>query len=350
MARESTASFSQRHTPKRQDGPTGRDARGLADIQSLHPTVPINLTRVGITGVKKLVEVSRPGARRPIILISDFDLFVDLPARMKGANLSRNMEAMNEVLEEAVRRPIYEIEDLCGEVARRLLERHDYASRAEVRLRAELMVERKTPVTKIGCQEMVDIFSEARHTRGGEERKLVGAEVLGMTACPCAQEMMRDQAADALREFKLKPEQIERFLEKVPTASHNQRSRGIIAVETTDKPRRGGAPQETRVPLETLIRIIEDSMSSEIFELLKRPDEAHVVHRAHTRPQFVEDCVRAMAQRVVEELDNLPGTALVTIKQVNEESIHRHDAFAERTATLGELRRELAETPGDPRK
>jgi GTP cyclohydrolase-4 len=83
-------------------------------------------------------------------------------------------------------------------------------------------------------------------------------------------------------------------------------------------------------------------MSSKVYGLLKRPDEAVVVARAHSNPKFVEDCVRTMAQKVVQTFVDLPDDAAVTLKQINEESIHQHNAFAERVATIGELREELA--------
>ncbi|MCU4140274.1 MAG: GTP cyclohydrolase FolE2 [Methanophagales archaeon] len=137
----------------------------LPDVQASSPEIPLNLTRVGVRNVKKLVELARKGGKRPIVLVSTFDIFVDLPSSMKGANLSRNFEAMYEVLESAVNTPFYEIEELCVEVAKRLLQRHKYASVAEVRMRSEFIAKRKTPVTAMECQEPVVIFAEAKAFR-----------------------------------------------------------------------------------------------------------------------------------------------------------------------------------------
>jgi len=305
------------------------------DVQANRPKIPINLTRVGVTGVKKLVEIKRKD-KRPIVLISTFEIFVDLPSDRKGANLSRNFEAMDEVLEKAINLPVYEIEELCNDVAKSLLRRHEYATRSEVRMKSEYVVKREAPSTKMKCQEVVDIFAEATATRLEEGdidvKKLIGAEVVGMTACPCAQEIMRDNAKTALRELGVDLETVMNFLNKVPMATHNQRGRGIISLEVSG---------DVDVSLETIIRIIESSMSSSIVELLKRADEALVVERAHQNPKFVEDCVRTMAQNIVSEFTHVPDSALVTIKQINEESIHRHNAFAERVALLGDLRDEI---------
>ncbi|AGB48567.1 TIGR00294 family protein [Methanomethylovorans hollandica DSM 15978] len=308
----------------------------LPDIQANKPKIPMNLTRVGVTNVKKLVAVKRKD-KRPVMLISTFDIFVDLPSDRKGANLSRNFEAVDEVLEKAVNMPVYEIEQLCSDVALNLLVRHEYATRAEVHLKSEYVIKRESPATKMECQEVVEIFAEAKAGReeGGNINvtKLIGAEVVGMTACPCAQEIMTDNARKQLEEIGVENRKIAEFLHRVPMATHNQRGRGIISIEVAS---------DDFIFLEKVISIIERSMSSSVFELLKRSDEAMVVQTAHKNPKFVEDCVRTMAHNVVKEFKDLPDDAIVTIKQINEESIHRHNAFAERVATMGELRKEIS--------
>ncbi len=309
----------------------------LPDVQANKPKIPINLTRVGVTDVKKLIEIKRKD-KRPIVLISTFNIFVDLPSDRKGANLSRNFEAIDEVLEKAVNLPVYEIEQLCSDVARSLLDRHEYATRAEVIMKSEYVLKRESPATKMECQEVVDIFAESTAIRGTGDlitvNKLIGAEVMGMTACPCAQEIMRENAQNELLALGIDEKIVATFLHKVPMATHNQRGRGIISIKV------GG---NIDVSLEMIIEIIESSMSTSIFELLKRSDEAVVVERAHKNPKFVEDCVRTMAKNVVQKFDHLPDDAMITIKQINEESIHRHNAFAERVAPIGDLRTEIVQ-------
>ena len=71
-------------------------------------------------------------------------------------------------------------------------------------------------------------------------------------------------------------------------------------------------------------------MSSEIYELMKRPDELAVVAKAHAQPRFVEDCVREMVRQVVEGYPDLPAEAFVMARQENLETIHRHNVVAER--------------------
>ncbi|NYT05549.1 MAG: GTP cyclohydrolase I FolE2 [Methanomicrobiales archaeon] len=310
----------------------------LPDTQSTLPDIRINLTRVGVKNVKKLVEVGRPG-KRPVIFISNFNVFVDLPSSLKGANLSRNFEVIDEVLQQAIEGEVKGIEEVCNAVARKLLDHHEYADRTEVDMKSLFMVKRETPVSQTECHEVVKVVASAIAQRTHSRplvRKSIGAEVTGMTACPCAQNIMKERATYVLQDLKVDPATIDKFLDEVPMATHNQRGKGFLSIETDD---------DQHVELEAIIRILKESMSAQIFELLKRGDESHVVYNAHKNARFVEDCVREMAKRVVKQFPDLPGDSLIMIKQTNEESIHQHDAYAERKATIAELRAELAEMP-----
>jgi len=303
-------------------------------VQSTCPDVRINLTRVGVKNVKKLVQVARAD-KRPVIFISNFDVYVDLPGSLKGANLSRNFEVIDEVLQQAIDGKVNEIENLCSVVARKLLDHHEYADRTEVLMRSEFMVKRETPVSHTVCHEVVKVHARAIARRTFREpivRKSIGAEVTGMTACPCAQNIMKDRANHVLSDLGMVQDKIDAFFAEVPMATHNQRGRGFLCIETDD---------DQHVDLEIIINILKDSMSAGIYELLKRGDEGSVVLAAHKNPRFVEDCVREMAKKVLAEFDYLAGDSVVTIKQTNEESIHQHDAYAERRATLAELFDEL---------
>jgi GTP cyclohydrolase-4 len=270
-----------------------------------------------------------------VIFISNFDVFVDLPGSLKGANLSRNFEVIDEVLQQAIDGDVKEIEELCSVVARKLLDRHEYADRTEVLMKSQFMVKRETPVSHTSCHEVVQVHARAvarRTFRDPIVRKSIGAEVTGMTACPCAQDIMKERAIHVLQNLGIPDGKIGEFLKEVPMATHNQRGRGLLVIEIDD---------DQHVKLEKIIRILKESMSASIFELLKRGDESYVVLNAHKNPRFVEDCVREIAKKVLAEFKDLPGDSLVTITQTNEESIHQHDAYAERQATMAELYVEL---------
>ena len=308
----------------------------LPDVQSSLPEVRINLTRVGVKNVQKLVEVARPG-KRPVIFISNFDVFVDLPGSLKGANLSRNFEVIDDVLQQAIDGEVKVIEELCSAVARKLLDRHEYAERTEVRMQSQFMVRRETPISETSCHEVVNVHASAIAQRNDGSpiiRKSIGAEVTGMTACPCAQNIMKDHALHVLENLGVAEDKIDAFFEEVPMATHNQRGRGFLCIEIDD---------DQHISLEKIIKILKDSMSARIYELLKRGDESYVVMEAHKNPRFVEDCVREMARKVIAQFRDLPGDSVVTIKQTNEESIHQHNAYAERKATIAELVGEMDE-------
>ena len=87
-----------------------------------------------------------------------------------------------------------------------------------------------------------------------------------------------------------------------------------------------------------IIDLIERSFSSPTFEILKRDDEAAVVINAHNNPKFVEDVVRDVLKRIVDKYQELPDDVHLTVRSESEESIHKHNAFAERRTSLGDLR------------
>ena len=306
----------------------------LPDTQDDAPSVPIKLTRVGVTGVKKLLQLERKN-KRPIILLPSFDAFVDLPSNQKGVHMSRNPEAIIEVLETVAKDSTVDVESLCAKIVDKMMTKHEYARRVEISMTTDFMFMKESPVTKNKTQEMAQLKAKAiglRDDNGNVTiRKSIGAELIGMTVCPCAQESVRESDKTKLLEF-LDEETTQKVLDTVTFASHNQRGVGTLLIEV---------PEDKTVKAEDLIDIIETSMSSPVCELLKRPDENATVMNAHRKPVFVEDCVRNMMEKIVEKYSDFPDDTLITARQENQESIHRHNAFAEKVTTLGELKEEL---------
>lgn len=302
----------------------------LPDVQADAPDVTVGLNRVGVTGVEKLVKIAR-AEKRPIVLMAEFEVFVDLPRWRKGADMSRNMEVIDETLEDAVSEPAYRIEDVCGDAANRLLEKHEYTTRAEVKMEAEFVTKDQTPASDRPTQSTVDIIASATAT-DDETSEKIGARVTGMTVCPCSQGMSEERARGALTELGVEDETIEAFLDEVPQPGHSQRGYATLMVKSE------GAPE---VDLNDIIDVARDSMSARIYNLAKRPDEDHMTYQGHADAKFVEDCVRAMAEGVVDRFTDLPDEAVVTMKQSNDESIHQHNAHAERVDTVESLREEL---------
>ena len=303
----------------------------LPDVQASSPEVSVGLNRVGVTGVEKLVKLHRPDDR-PIVLMADFEVFVDLPGWRKGADMSRNMEVIDEMLEEAVSEPALRVEDVCGDVAERLIEKHDYTTEAEVRMEAEYVIRERTPATDRPTQATADIIASATATDDGETREEIGCHVVGMTVCPCSQGMSESRARDVLEGLDVDRGTIDQFLEEVSQPGHSQRGHATLTVETDGDP---------RVDLRDLIEIARDSMSARIYNLAKRPGEDHMTFDSHSDAKFVEDCVRAMAEGLVDTYPDLNDDTIVRMEQSNDESIHQHNAHAERVAEFGRLRAEV---------
>jgi MptA/FolE2 family GTP cyclohydrolase len=242
--------------------------------------------------------------------------------------MSRFPELFEEAIEEVVIGEALLVENLAEHIAAHIVQRQQ-ALRAEVQIVARYPLERQTPVTGMATQEMVSLIGLAAASEE-RARRLVGVEATGINACPCAQGLMRERAAERLGEAGFAELDVERILELVPLATHNQRGRGTLFVGT-----------EAPVNAEQLVRIVEGSMSSPVYELLKRPDELFVVEHAHLQPRFVEDSVRIALRDTLAAYPELDDADFLLSRQVNLETIHTHDVVAERYGTAGELRGEL---------
>ena len=302
------------------------------DVQASVPATQVSLSRVGVTAVEKVIRVKADGAEN--LYHANFECFVDLEPRQAGVHMSRFEEIVGEAIDEVVLGEAFRAEVLAAHIAQRVRERQQ-GRRAEVSVTARYPETVSTPATGHSTQEIYGLFGTAVASERGT-RTLTGVQAQGMTACPCAQEMVAELGRERLAAAGFDPEQVERAIEAVPLATHNQRGIGTLYVGCPE----GGAKSWIDAP--ELLRIVEGSMSSEIYELMKRPDELAVVAKAHAQPRFVEDCVREMIRAVVEGYPGLPAEAFVMARQENLETIHRHNVVAERYGTLGDLRHELS--------
>jgi GTP cyclohydrolase-4 len=302
------------------------------DVQNRAPAIHVSLSRVGVTGVEKVIRIGEPGADQAYH--AKLECFVDLGPRQKGAHMSRFEEVVNEAIGEAIFGATrIRAELLAQQIAETVRERQD-ALRAEVTIAARYPEHKPAPVSGINTQEIYTLYGRALASARGT-RRLVGVAAQGMTACPCAQQLVGAAARTRLLDDGFSESEVERIFEAVPVATHNQRGLGTLYIGATES----GALE---IDAGTLLAIVENSMSSEIYELMKRVDEVAVVEKAHRRPRFVEDCVREMVHGVVATLPDLPDDAFVSARQENLETIHQHNVLAERHGTLGELRSERA--------
>ncbi|TML09900.1 MAG: GTP cyclohydrolase I FolE2 [Actinobacteria bacterium] len=297
----------------------------LQDLQASLPDVRIGLSRAGVSGVRKAIRI-RYGENEKLIA-ADIDCTVDLDPAQKGVHMSRFPELFEEAIEEVVIEEALLVEQLAARIAAQIVERQR-ALRAEVKIVAQYPLERRTPVTGLRTQELVSLIGLAAASEQST-RRVVGVEATGINACPCAQGLVRESSRERLEAAGFEGEEIDRILELVPLATHNQRGRGTLYVGTDEA-----------VNAEHLVQVVESSMSAPVYGLLKRPDELHVVEQAHAHARFVEDSVR-LALRCTLETYALDDADFLFSRQVNFETIHDHDVIAERYGTVGELRAEL---------
>jgi GTP cyclohydrolase I/GTP cyclohydrolase-4 len=305
-------------------GRMANDVKVADDLQASPPEIALALSRAGVSGVQKAVRIRRGDAAT--VMAAVIDCTVDLAADQKGVHMSRFPELV-------VEREALLVEVLAEHIASRVVERQG-ALRAEVWIRAQWPIHRRTPVTGLATQEMVTLCGIAAASASGT-RRAVGVEATGINACPCAQGLVRNRASERLLDAGFDPDDIEKILDLVPIATHNQRGRQTLFVGT-----------EQDLDAEVLVDIAERSMSAPIYDLLKRPDELFVVEHAHLQPRFVEDSVRHALRDALDTLPRLDDGDFLLSKQVNFETIHVHDVVAERFGTVGELRGELAS--GEP--
>jgi GTP cyclohydrolase I/GTP cyclohydrolase-4 len=302
------------------------------DVQGQAPALSLSLSRVGVTNVEKVIRIRANGAES--LFSAHLDCFVDLGPHQKGAHMSRFEEVVNDAIGEVVLgESAFRAETLAAHIAEKVRDRQD-ALRAEVHIEARYPEYKPAPVSGIETQEIYSLLGVAVASEAGT-RRLIGVRAQGMTACPCAQTAVQARSHERLLDDGFSEDEIARIFEAVPVATHNQRGLGTLHI---------GCPEtcDNDIDAQWLVQIVEESMSSEIYELMKRSDEGAVVEKAHRRPRFVEDCVREMVRGVVDQLDFLSDEHFVSARQENLETIHQHNVQAERFGLVRELRHEIA--------
>jgi len=299
----------------------------MGDVQAGTPSTQVSLTRVGVRGVEKVIRID--GGR---LYFAELECFVDLNPQQAGVHMSRFEEIVNEAIDNVVLGETLRAEELAAHIAEQIRSRQN-GLRAEVSIAARYPETVPTPASGLETQEIYTLLGTAVASERGT-RTLTGVEAQGMTACPCAQGLLAGRARERLLADGFSEDEIERVFDAVPVATHNQRGIGSLHI---------GRCEDTELEIDArdLLHIVEDSMSSEIYELMKRSDEAAVVEKAHLNPRFVEDVVREMVRRVIEAYPALNDDCFILARQENLETIHRHSVVAERSGLFGEVNAEL---------
>ncbi len=290
----------------------------LVDVQAGKPDHTIPVSKVGVRGIKYPVHVKRND--REIDLLTEIDIFVDLPANRKGADFSRKIEAINEII--LSRKVVPSIEDLSSEIAARTLEKLQYSTRCDVKISADYLVQKKNE-RDMPIIINYKILGESNSRNRKELDKYVGVVVQGINACPCAMETTR---ALISKDFPGNEE----ILSKIPSITHNQRNKVTLKIQV---------PDGKSVEADDLIDLAEDVLGGSLYSLLKRIDEGELVYNAHKNPKFVEDIVREIASKAARKYSDFPDSVSIFVESKSEESIHPHDAIASIETTLGEIRK-----------
>src|SRR5580693_3336677 len=251
---------------------------GLVDTQNQPDHREVAIDRVGVTNLRFPIQV-RDKAHSSQNTVATVSLTVDLPHHYKGTHMSRFIEVLNEY------GPVFHIEKI-QKLARGLLERLN-AQQAHVEFEFPFFLEKKAPVTgSVGLMDYTVRFSAG--LQKGELDFVLTVVVPVTTLCPCSKAISESGA-------------------------HNQRGYVTYAVRF-----------RRPIWIEDLIRLVESCASSELYSLLKRPDEKAVTERAYNNPVFVEDLVRNIAARS----NAVPEITWYRVEAENYESIHNHNAYA----------------------
>ena len=248
------------------------DVQGRRDVRA----IPIN--KVGIKDIRHPVRVrDRSGGEQHTI--ATFNMYVGLPQHFKGTHMSRFVEILNSHDREIT---VDSFQDLLTEMHRRL-----NADEAHLEMQFPYFVMKEAPVSKVRSLMDYEVCFIGQST-GSDYRQTIQVRVPVTSLCPCSKSISRYGA-------------------------HNQRSHVTVQVRAN-----------AWIWIEELIDLVEGEASSQLFGLLKRPDEKYVTEYAYDHPKFVEDMVRDVAARLKADR----RVDWFSVASENFESIHNHSAYA----------------------
>jgi GTP cyclohydrolase IB len=250
----------------------------MIDVQS-QPGSGMDIDKVGICDLSYPIEVLDK-AQEKQHTIAQINMYVDLPRRFKGTHMSRFIEVLN----------LYRAEIMVnnmGEILREIASSLEARS-AHMELSFKYFLEKVAPISKARSLMGYDCRFIGAYAQQGDEDFILEVRVPVMNLCPCSKELSE-------------------------TAAHNQRSEVTVKLRYKDF-----------VWIEEVIELIEKSASCDLYAILKRPDEKFVAERAYDNPRFVEDIVRLIADNLMKDKRVL----WFSVKSINYESIHNHNAFA----------------------
>jgi len=308
-------------------------------LQDSGSGIDIPIDKVGIVELEKKVEIVQENKKYSFY--PKISALINLPAEQRGIHMSRTSETIEEVINEVIFKPTPTIELVGDRIVRKLLERHPYTSKAEVKLEGKIVVQVRENNTR-NIQKSYEISSYVKANRISSTKieylYFIGASAVGMTVCPCAKEMSQEYASEIIKtrkDINVSEEDLKKLINILPFSSHNQRSIGTIIVQIKDL-------SNHKIDVLDIIDVIEESMSGKIQSVLKRPEEAELVRSAHLKPLFSEDVIREMAKNfILRDFPNIEDDSKIKFSVESYESIHVHNVFASLKSTIGDLKKRL---------
>jgi GTP cyclohydrolase-4 len=309
------------------------------DLQNSESIVSISIDKVGIIGVEKKVDIIQEN--RKYSFYPTISALISLPSQQRGIHMSRTSETIEEIINEVVFKPASGIETVADRIAKKLFERHKYTNRVEVKLEGKVVIPLKENSHRT-IQKSYEVLTEVYGTKNAhqeiEYEYFIGAHAVSATVCPCGKSMSKEYSEQVIRnrtDINISEEDLQKILQILPLASHNQRSKGTIKLQIQD-------PAESTVDILDLIEVIEESMSGKIQSVLKRPEEAELIRTSHLNPLFSEDVIRNMAKNfILKNFSELKDEYDIDFKIESYESIHPYNVYSELNTTIGELRNSI---------
>jgi GTP cyclohydrolase IB len=264
-----------------------KDLQNIPDVQSAPDSRKLAIDRVGIKAIRHPIQImQRAGGVQHTI--AHFNMYVGLPHHFKGTHMSRFVEILSAHEREIT---VDSFQAMVKEMVAKL-----EAEEGVVEMTFPYFIEKSAPVSRV--KSLLDYeVSFVSQIVGGQQGFAMKVLVPVTSLCPCSKKISAYGA-------------------------HNQRSHVTVTVHTGEF-----------VWIEELVDLVEKQASSELYGLLKRPDEKYVTERAYDNPKFVEDMVRDVAALL--NLDE--RITRFVVESENFESIHNHSAYAliERDKTAG---------------
>ena len=255
-------------------------AQGMPDVQGSQDHRNIAIDKVGVKDIRYPITLHCPVTGGSQSTVAQVNMYVSLPHHQKGTHMSRFLEVLNRH-HDSIRSD--QLMDICHDIKQRL-----EAQEAHLELTFPYFIDKPAPIT--GQVGKIDIGVSFECSSNAKDDFVMGVKVPATSLCPCSKEISKYGA-------------------------HNQRCEIEAKVRF--------APGKS-MWIEELFRVVEQAASTQVFAVLKRPDEKFVTEDAFENPKFVEDIVRDLAL----SLDDEDRICWYQINSTNYESIHNHNAYA----------------------